>query len=278
MQREDTGAGQPTVVITGAANGIGTALARRYARAGHAVAVLDVDLDAADAVAKDLSAAGHQALAVGCDVTRAQDCQEAIRRVVSAWGRIDLLINNAGITHVGLVGETQADVLKRVMDVNFFGALHCTQAALPHLLERRGRVVVMSSVAGFAPLATRAGYAASKHALMGFFGSLRVEHGRDGLGVTLVCPSFVRTGIGTRALAADGRPAAPDARTGVRHPMEPEAAAECIFRGIRLGRRVILVGREARLAWWTWKLAPGVYQALMRRRTVGAWSPEGRTE
>ncbi|MFV1978216.1 MAG: SDR family oxidoreductase [Myxococcota bacterium] len=257
-------------MITGAANGIGTALARRYARAGHAVAVLDVDVDAADVVAKDLAASGSEAIALGCDVTRAKDCHETIRHVVDKWGRVDLLINNAGITHVGLVAETQTDVFRRVMDVNFFGAVNCTQAALPHLLESRGRVVVMSSVAGFAPLATRAGYAASKHALMGFFGSLRAEHEEDGLGVTLVCPSFVRTGIGSRALAATGDRAISDARTGVRNPMEPEVVAEGIFRGERRGRRVIFVGREARLAWWAWKLVPGVYETLMRRRLVGA--------
>jgi short-subunit dehydrogenase len=255
-------------VITGAANGIGAALARRHALAGYAVAVLDLDASAADAVAKELVSDGHDAIAIGCDVTRADDCRDSMARVVAEWGGIDRLVNNAGITQVGLIGETDADVLRRVMEVNFFGAVHCTQAALPHLLERRGQVVAMSSVAGFAPLATRAGYAASKHAVQGFFESLRVEYQGAGLGVTLVCPAFVRTGIGDRALAADGRPAASDARTGVRNAMEPGTAAEIIFRGLRRGRRVVLVGRDAHLSWWVNKLAPGLYQAVMARRLL----------
>ncbi len=256
-----------SVVITGAGSGIGAALAERFARSGARVALLDVDGEAAAAGAAGLEARGTRALGLACDVTSPAACSEAMETVAKAWGGIDVLVNNAGITHVGLVRDTDVSVIRRVLEVNVLGAVHCTRAALPELLERRGVVAALSSVAGFAPLATRAGYAASKHALHGFFGSLRAEHARDGLAVTLVCPSFVRTAIGENALGPDGRKAG--GRSGVRHEIEPAAAAEAIFRGIAARRRLVFVGREARLAWWASRIWPAAYERAMTRRTLG---------
>jgi len=255
------------VVVTGAAHGIGAALAARFARAGHAVGVLDLDADAAEATVKGISREGGRAQAIRADVTDPADCQRAIGRVIDDWGGIDVLVNNAGITHVGRIVDTDPRVLRRVMDVNFFGAVHCTRAALPSLLARRGCVAVMSSVAGFAPLATRSGYVASKHALQGFFETLRTEHETDGLAVTIVCPSFVATGIGRRALGPDGLPAGEDARTGVAHAIGPGEAADTIFRGVEARRRLVWVGREARWSWWAAHLAPRLYERMMVRRT-----------
>jgi len=233
------------------------------------VALLDLDEEAVSAGAADLESRGRAAIGLRCDVTSPASCTRVIDRVVRDWGGVDVLVNNAGITHLGLVRDTDVAVIRRVLEVNFLGAVHCTRAALPSLLERRGRLVALSSVAGFAPLATRAGYAASKHALHGFFGSLRAEHARDGLAVTLVCPSFVRTAIGEHALDADGRPAGASTRSGVRHEIEPDAAADAIFRGVEKRRRLVLVGREARLAWWVSRLCPAAYDLAMARRTLG---------
>jgi len=254
------------VVITGAAHGLGRALATRFAQAGAAVVVLDVDAAAAARGADTLVAGGAEALGLGCDVTSPDACRQAIAEVTKRWGGVDVLINNAGITHVGRVQETGIEVLRRVLEVNFFGAVNATLAALPELLAQRGCVAAISSVAGFAPLARRAGYVASKHALEGFFDTLRSEHLRDGLRVTLARPSYVHTDIGTRALGPDGRPAAADARSDVTHEIEPAVAADQIFRGIEAGKRLVWVGREARLAWWLAHLAPRSYERLMLRR------------
>lgn len=257
-----------SVVITGAASGIGAALADRFARAGCRLGLLDRDEEALREVAEKLRAAGVETVAHRCDVTRFEECQLAVEMVRDAHGGIDLLIANAGITHIGLFRDTDVDVIRRVMDVNFFGAVHCTKAALPSLLERRGQIIVLSSVAGLAPLATRTGYSASKHALHGFFESLRAEHAKDGLAVTMVCPSFVRTRIGDHALATDGRPAASDARTGVRGAIEPEVVADAIFHAATKRSRVLLIPPRARIFLWIWRIAPSLYERIMARRTM----------
>jgi NAD(P)-dependent dehydrogenase (short-subunit alcohol dehydrogenase family) len=257
-----------SVAITGAASGIGAALARRFARAGCRLGLLDRDDGLVHKLAADLRAGGASVVAEHCDVTRFEECMAALDAVRRAHGGIDVLVNNAGITHVGLFRETDVDVIRRVMEVNFFGAVNCTKAALPSLLERRGQIIVLSSVAGLAPLATRTGYSASKHALHGFFESLRVEHANDGLAVTIVCPSFVRTRIGEHALAADGGPAARDARTGVRGAVEPDVVAEAIFDAASKRRRSLLIPRRARFFLWIWQLAPSLYERLMARRTM----------
>ncbi|MCX8006445.1 MAG: SDR family oxidoreductase, partial [Burkholderiaceae bacterium] len=179
--------------------------ALRFAAAGARVAVLDRDGDAVDRMAGEL-VAGAGGIALPCDVTDPAACGEAIAAVAARYGGIDVLVNNAGISHRSAFATTSPGVIRRVMEVNFFGAMHCTQAALPHLVASRGAIVVVSSVAGFAPLIGRTGYAASKHALHGFFASLRTELAPAGVTVTLVCPSFVATGIDRNALGGDGNP------------------------------------------------------------------------
>jgi short-subunit dehydrogenase len=255
-----------SVVVTGAAGGIGAVLARRFAEEGARVALLDRDEAGARARTAELEAAGADALALGCDVTAEEDCRAALAAVSERFGGVDILVNNAGITHLGLFRDTDVEVLRRVMEVNFFGAVNCTKVALPSLLERRGRIVVLSSVAGFAPLASRTGYSASKHALHGFFESLRAEHLQDGLGVTMVCPYFVNTAIGAHALGPHGEPAGEGQRTGVRGAIEPEQVADAILRGVRRGQDRVLVPSQARLAWWISRLAPSLYERLMARR------------
>lgn len=262
------------VVVTGAGSGIGAATARAFAAAGARVALLDRDNANVRSLAGQLEESGASALAMQCDVTRQDDCDAAVRGVCDAWGGIDVLVNNAGITHVGPVLDTKVEVIRRVLEVNFFGAVQCTAAALPSLLERRGHIVVMSSIAGFAPLATRAGYAASKHALHGFFESLRAEHRDEGLGVTMVCPSFVRTAIGDHALGPAGEVAG--VRTGVRGEIEPEQVAAEIVLAVQQERDRVFVPRQAWLAWWVSRLAPGIYERLMLRQLRTPDPPEPR--
>jgi short-subunit dehydrogenase len=154
------------------------------------------------------------------------------------------------------------------MEVNFFGAMQMTHAGLPHLLASRGVVAAVSSVAGYAPLVGRTGYCAAKHALHGFFDTLRTEVEDRGVQVTLVCPSFIATGIGGAALGGTGVSAtSPRITTGGES--DPADVAQRILESIARGQSLLLPDRTSRLAWWVSKLAPGLYARAMKRR-VGA--------
>lgn len=253
------------VVITGAAGGIGSALARRFARDGARLALLDIDAERLGALEAELAEAGHAVVARPCDVTDEGACRDAVAEVTARFGGVDVLVANAGRTHLSPVVDTDVSVLRRIMDINFFGAVNVTKAALPLLRERKGRIAVLSSVAGFAPLAGRSGYAASKHALHGFFESLRGEVAREGVSVTLVCPSFVRTDIGARALGGDGG-APTRVRTETGRPLEPEAVADALVRALAARRRLLVLSPVGKMAWWVSRVAPRVYEAIMVRR------------
>ena len=136
------------VVVTGAASGIGAAISRSFAREGAKLALLDMDSESVEGFARDLESNGTEAAAFGCNVSNQNNCTRAIGGVLQHFGGIDILINNAGITQRSAFAETSADVFKRVMDVNFFGSLYCTQAALPSLISRRGHIAVIESVGG----------------------------------------------------------------------------------------------------------------------------------
>ena len=251
-----------TVVVTGAGGGLGRALCLRFGRAGARVVALDRDQSGLAETAAALNAAGAPCVGVACDVTREEDCLNAMAEARRAFGGIDLLVNNAGITHRSAFARTAPAVIRRVMEVNFFGALHCTHAALEDLIARRGMLIVISSVAGFAPLIARTGYAASKHALHGFFDSLRSEIEPLGVKVLLVCPSFIQTGIEKNALAGDGGAARhPQAIVGAR--TTPEVMAQRIFEAARRERRLLLPDRVSRASWWVTRIAPTVYARLM---------------
>lgn len=264
------------VVITGAAGGLGRALAHTFVQAGAHVAALDRDAHALDALAQDMGALtrphGTQWMSAVCDVTRLDDCEAAIAKVCERLGGIDVLINNAGIAHRSAFADTQVDVLRRVMDVNFFGAVNCTHAAIASLRQRKGTVIAVSSVAGFSPLIGRTGYAASKHALHGFFDSLRTEVQDDGVDVLIVCPSFIDTGIDRAALGADGQPAA-HARKTTGATTQPAEVAAAILQAARQRRQLLLFSFTAKAAWWLSRLWPARYAAMMRKRLQAEISP-----
>ncbi|MGA8390931.1 MAG: SDR family oxidoreductase, partial [Burkholderiaceae bacterium] len=175
------------ILVTGAAGGLGAALCRRFAAEGARIAAMDLDRERLDALAATLP---YGTLAIAGNIADPAACQAAVDQTVAHFGALDGLINNAGISHRSLLQHTDPAVIRRVMEVNFFGAMQMTHAALPHLIETHGVVAAISSVAGYAPLLGRTGYSASKHALHGFFDTLRTEVEDHGVGVTLVCPSF----------------------------------------------------------------------------------------
>ncbi len=245
--------------ITGAAGGLGRALVQAFLARGARVAALDVN----DGSFAELQAQG--AFTLRCDITQPEACRAAVAAIVGHFGALDVLVNNAGLSHRSLVALTDPAVLRSVMEVNFFGALNATQAALEALAARRGAIVTVSSVAGFAPLAARAGYAASKHALHGLFDTLRTELEGRCVEVLIACPSFIATGIGRVHLGADGG-LAQGPRTIVGGELDPGDVAERIVRALERRRRLVLVGRVAWQAYWLSRFAPGLYARIMARR------------
>ncbi len=252
------------VVVTGGAGGLGRAYCERFAAAGSKLGILDLESDSLTAFGREMSAKGLECIAVPCDVTDPVQCDSAIDSVIGRFGGVDVLINNAGITQRSAFSETDIAVFRKVMDVNFYGSLYCTKAALASLIERKGIIITVSSAAGFAPLYGRTGYAASKHALHGLFDSLRTELFDTGVDVMIVSPGFTATGISTSALDADGNVTKHPQSTVGRVSL-PEEVAEAVFQGARKGKRLLIPSTMGRVTRIVNKLFPALYERLMVR-------------
>ncbi len=243
------------VVVTGAAGGIGTALCNRFAAEGAEVVAVDRDEAGLGRLVREADVE-----TVTVDLTDS----EATMAALGALGPVDVLVNNAGVTALGPARDISPEVVGRLMAVNYLGSVNATHSLFGSLLERRGRIAVMSSVAGFAPLVNRTAYSASKHALHGYFESLRAELADSGVSVTMVCPAFADTGIDTRAVARSEGEAGEWSTTG-RH-LSADQVAAAVIDGLRKRKRLVLPGATARAAYWTWRVAPGLYERLMRSR------------
>ena len=256
------------VLVTGAAGGLGRAVALGFVAAGARIVALDRDVDGLESLRTQIERDGRDCLALPCDVTDATACERAVAACIERFGALDVLVNNAGMSHRSAFASTDLTVIRRVMDVNFFGAVNCTKAALPQLVSARGLVVAVSSVAGYTPLIARTVYAASKHAMHGFFESLRTELAPEGVAVMMVCPSFIATHIDRNALGGDGGPVR-HAQVTVGRPLTAEAAAERIVAAAARRPRMLFIGRTARQAWWLSRVAPDLYERIMSRRLRG---------
>ncbi len=253
------------IVVTGAASGIGAAICRRFAGEGARLGLLDMDAPGLNATVDELKAAGADALGILCDVAQEDQCHSAIAEIIRHHGGIDVLVNNAGITQRSAFVDTRTRVYRRVMDVNFFGSLCCTKAAIGSLLERKGLIIVIESLAGVSPLLGRTGYCASKHALHGFFTSLRAEIRNSGVGVMLVCPGFVETNLQTRALGGDGRVTThPQSMVGKATSAEKVAAA--VYKGALRRKPLLILTPVGKLTYWLSRFVPVIYERLMARQ------------
>ncbi len=253
------------VVLTGASLGIGAEVARTLARDGARLVLAARDAGRLQAIADECRAAGAEVEAVPTDITDEGQCRALIRRAEARFGRIDTLVCNAGQAMWARADEV-ADwsVFERLVRVNYLGAAYCALAALPQLKASRGRVVVVSSLAGKTGVPMRSGYAAGKAALHGFFDSLRIELAGTGVSVTIVCPGFVGTGSRERNLGADGRPLG-------RSPVDEAAmmpVAECtrqlLDAAARRDRELVMTAR-ARLGMWLKLLAPSLVDRMAAR-------------
>ncbi len=199
-------AGQ-VVLLTGASSGIGAELARQFAAEGARLALAARDAQRLEVVAAECRALGGDALVVPGDVGVEASCASMVERTVATYGRLDILVNNAGLGSSGPFDQiTDLTIFDTLMRVNYLGSVWCTAHALPHLKRSKGRLVAISSLTGLTGVPKRTAYAATKHAMAGFFDSLRIELDGTGVSVTVVYPGFVFSEINQRALSPDGTP------------------------------------------------------------------------
>ncbi len=264
-------AANDVVLITGASSGIGAELARQFAAQGARVALAARDTARLESVAAACRALGAQAFVVAGDVGIEADCKRIVDATVAHFGQLDTLVNNAGIGASGPFEDiTDLSIFDTLMRVNYLGSVWCTAHALPHLKATRGRIVAISSLTGLTGVPKRTAYAATKHAMAGFFDSLRIELAGTGVSVTVVYPGFVFSEINTHALAPNGQPFGP--RAYVRKPGETMETAECcrqILRATASRDRALVMtfkGKVGRLL----KLISPALVDMIARRTIAS--------
>ncbi len=244
--------------ITGASSGIGEALACALAREG-AIPVLSArrEDELQRVRGRCLEAGAPDALVLPLDVTDEAALGPAVDAVLARFGRIDMLVNNAGISQRSLCVDTSMDVYRRLFEVDVLGQIALTRAVLPAMLARgSGHIAVMASVAGKVGAPYRTGYCAAKHAVMGFFDALRAEVAGKGIRVTTITPGYIRTAISIHALRGDGREFGHTDRE-IAGGMDVDRCAQVIVKGFRKGRPEIAVGEGFEMhALWLKRLFP----------------------
>lgn len=252
------------VWITGASSGIGAALALAYDKRGASVVMSGRRVDRLQEV-HDSCQYPENHLVLPLDITREDTHSQAHDLIVDRFGRVDILINNAGISQRSNILDTRPEVERRIMEVNYFGTLSMTHCVLPGMVERRsGHVVVVSSLMGYVSTPSRSSYAASKHALHGYFECLRAEMWPEGIYVTMICPGYVQTEIPLHSLRGDGRDHARMDMTHVKG-MPAEVCAEKIVRAIKRKRSVIKIGWPHVGAVYVYRFFPQLYRFMLRR-------------
>ncbi len=235
------------VIITGGSSGIGRALALEFGARGSKVVITGRNTERLDEVAKALDSINADNLCLQLDVSIEADNQNLVKQTLDRFGRIDILINNAGISMRALFEEIELDVFKSVMDINFNGTLYATKYCLPHILESKGSIVGVSSINGYRGTPARTAYTASKYAMNGFFESLRTEVMHRGVHVMVACPGFTGTNIRNAALTADGSSQGESPRDEGKM-MTSEQVAKKIYRAIQRRKRDLVLTSQGKLA------------------------------
>ncbi len=252
------------VVVTGASEGIGRAFCLALAPQRPRLVLAARNRERLESLAEECRRHGAEALVVPTDVTDETSCRALIDATVAAFGTIDVLVNNAGGTMWTRLDQVRdLGLYERLMRLNYFGSLYPTFHALPHLKRSHGRLVAVSSMAGLIGVPERTGYAAAKHAVIGFFESLRIELAADGVSVTIACPDFVVSEIHKRALDADGRPLGANPMAASK--IMTAACAQLMIDAIARRERLLLTSRRGRLARWLQLIAPSRIDALAAR-------------
>lgn len=253
---------EKVVIITGASSGIGKACAIRFAKENVAIVVAARNRENLLTSAAEIKKITPHVLEVVCDVAKKEDCERLIVAAVEKYGRIDVLINNAGISMRAVFNDMDVEILEKVMNINFYGTVYCTKYALPYLLKTKGTVVGVSSIAGFVGLPARTGYSASKFAMQGFLEALRTENLKTGLNVLIACPGFTASNIRNTALAADGN-AQKESPRDESKMMTSEQVADEIFKAVEQKQQRLILTFEGKMAVFLSKFFPKLISKLV---------------
>lgn len=262
---------EKVVVITGASSGIGEAMARLYSKMGAKVVLGARSEEKLSLLVQIIRAEGGEAVYVATDVTKEGDCRRLIENAVKEYGGVDVMICNAGISMRALFDEVDMEVLRRVMDVNFWGTVYCAKYALPYLQASKGSLVGISSVAGLHGLPGRTGYSASKFAMTGLLETIRVENLKKGVHVMIACPGFTASNVRFSALTADGSAQGETPREENKM-MTAEEVARIVAEGIMKRKRLCLMESEGRATYFVKKFFPSlldhIFYWVMRREPL----------
>ena len=250
------------VLITGGTSGIGKALAFAFGRAGASVVITGRNEENLQATGEALTAQHIENLALVADVSREADCARMVTQTISRFGQLDILINNAGISMRALFQDVDLAVIRQVMDINFYGTVYATKYALPHILQTKGSVLGISSIAGYRGLPGRTGYSASKFAMHGFLETLRTEVLEKGVHVMIACPGFTASNIRNTALTAQGQVQG-QSPLDEGKIMSAEEVADRILKATRQRKRDLVMTTQGKLTVFLNKWLPGLTDRLV---------------
>ncbi len=234
------------VIITGASSGIGKALAYEFSRRGSKIVIGARNKEHLADIAQDINQKGGDVIFAITDVSNEIDCKNLINTAIDHYGKVDILINNAGISMRALFEKTDLKVIKRLMDVNFWGAVYCTKHALPHILAQKGSVVAVSSIGGIKGLPARTGYSASKFAMDGFMESLRGENLKNDLHVLIAYPGFTASNIRNTSLSGTGDQQGESPRNE-GNMMTAEEVAQHIYKAVARRKNKIILTMQGKM-------------------------------
>ncbi len=250
------------VIITGGSSGIGKALAEEFGRKGSKVVITGRKQVALDEAIASLEAEGIDCFAIQADQSVEEDNKRMAEQTLEKYGKIDILINNAGISMRALFEDVDLDVIRRVMDINFWGVIYATKYCLPELLKSKGSVVGVSSIAGFRGLPARAGYSASKFALNGFLEVLRTEMLKKGVHVLTASPGFTASNIRKSSLTSDGTSQGDSPRNEGKM-MTSEECAQRIYKATKKRKKQLIMTSQGIMTVFLNKWFPGFMDKIV---------------
>ena len=258
---------KPVIWITGASSGIGEAAARKFSTEGFYLILSARNMQELERV-KNSCAFPEDCRILPLDLTSSADFSEKVATAISFFRQVDMVLHNGGISQRSLIKDTKLEVDRKLMEVNYFGTVALTKAILPHFLARKkGQFGVVTSLVGKFGSPFRSSYAGAKHALHGFFDTLRAEHHQDGITVTLICPGFIRTQVSINAVTGDGTPLG-EMDQAQDQGMSPEACAIQLYRAMKSKKEEVYIGGKETLAVYLKRFLPGLFSKILRTAKV----------